>query len=394
MRVPTVFVLSAVLLALAPITAGAQGAMRFSWGTNGGNCGQPCVWIAAEGEIVADTPAEFQRFINFGLQPGALVFLNSPGGSVTAAMELGRQLRRNSALVAVGKNERDPLSRTYQRIVPGGCLSACVFAFMGGAQRFYDDGSKDLPRPWWGEWWPGQQRLGVHQFYIGQAAHALESRLGPGVEFSVGMSMSQVITGVLVAYAIEMEVDPRVVTTLAAGASPGDMRSLSWREAVDLRLSNASDPLPNWSLRPYRGGLAALSEGSVDVRHFEARITCRPERAEALELVASTRVDFGVSNVTDPQGALRAGLRPIWRVVQGGDPVDIDAPLDGTWHKNGITTVAVTIGPVALDALKRGKQLIFLSRMPTATAFLFIPLRFDLPDAAQLAPLLQRNCPR
>ena len=114
----------------------------------------------------------------------------------------------------------------------------------------------------------------------------------------------------------------------------------------------------------------------MDVRHFEARITCRPERSDVLELVASTRVDFGVSNIADPQGVLRAGLRPVWRVVQGGgaDPVEIDASLDGTWHQNGITA-AVTIGPVALGTLKRGKQLMLSSGLPTATAFLFMPLR-------------------
>ena len=395
-RVLTVLALSAMILAVAPPPSEAQVSMRFSWGSNGGNCGAPCNWIAADGEIGPDTPEEFRRFVGSNLRPGELFFLNSPGGSLIAALELGRQLRRIGALVAVGKSQRDPSSRTLQQVVPGYCLSACVFAFMGGAARFYDDdGSQDTPRPWWGGWWPGRQRLGIHQFYIDRAAQAVGDRMGAGVEFSIGMSVSQVITGTLVSYAMEMGVDPRVVT-LAGRAGPDGMYILSRREAIDVNLSNAPDPLPSWSLRPYRNGLVAVTVGVLDVRQFEARITCRPGQQGALSLVVSMHVDFGHSNITDPQGDLRAGLRPVWRIQQGGraEPSEINAPLEEASYRDSVSTVAVTINPVALDALRRGKQLELYSGLPRATGFLFMPVRFDLPDAAQLAPLLQRNCPR
>ncbi len=49
------------------------------------------------------------------------VWLASDGGDIDAAMELGRLLRKLGVFTRVGKNDR--------------CLSACVFAFMGGERR-------------------------------------------------------------------------------------------------------------------------------------------------------------------------------------------------------------------------------------------------------------------
>lgn len=52
---------------------------------------------------------------------GNSVWLASDGGDIDAALELGRLLRKLGVFTLVGKNDR--------------CLSACVFAFMGGERR-------------------------------------------------------------------------------------------------------------------------------------------------------------------------------------------------------------------------------------------------------------------
>jgi len=72
--------------------------------------------------------------------PPVTVALHSPGGSVSAALDLGRLLR----------------SREIATEVPAGaaCLSACPFAFAGGAARTVS------PDGW----------LGVHQSYFDQSA--------------------------------------------------------------------------------------------------------------------------------------------------------------------------------------------------------------------------------
>jgi hypothetical protein len=52
---------------------------------------------------------------------GNVVWLASNGGDIDAAMDLGRLLRKLGVFTLVGKNDQ--------------CLSACVFAFMGGERR-------------------------------------------------------------------------------------------------------------------------------------------------------------------------------------------------------------------------------------------------------------------
>ena len=66
----------------------------------------------------------------------ALVFLNSPGGSLLAAMDLGRLLRMHGFDTNVGRRALDGGE-------PGAgvCYSACPFAFAGGVRRSLLPGS-------------------------------------------------------------------------------------------------------------------------------------------------------------------------------------------------------------------------------------------------------------
>lgn len=64
---------------------------------------------------------------------GNSVWLAGPGGDIDAAMELGRLLRQLGVFTLVGKNDL--------------CLSACVFAFMGGERRIVA-GKLGIHRPY------------------------------------------------------------------------------------------------------------------------------------------------------------------------------------------------------------------------------------------------------
>jgi hypothetical protein len=48
-------------------------------------------YILAEGDITESTPAEFERLTT---SPGTAIFFDSPGGSLRAALILGRMIRR------------------------------------------------------------------------------------------------------------------------------------------------------------------------------------------------------------------------------------------------------------------------------------------------------------
>ena len=93
--------------------------------------------IIAEGEIEPGDAARFRDFLD-GRDVSEVV-LNSPGGSVGDALDIGRRIR--DAGVAT-------------RMEPGAvCLSACPYVFAGGTKRIAPDNAM----------------LGVHQHYFGES---------------------------------------------------------------------------------------------------------------------------------------------------------------------------------------------------------------------------------
>lgn len=129
-------------------------------------------FIQATGEIDADTPNRFRAFLaGLDIEPGALrgreILLSSRGGDVDGAMALGRLIRETGLTTQIGQR-RGPRricrpSPAYDRLIViagqqreaglreslmarpcidvqesveiASCLSACVFAFMGGDER-------------------------------------------------------------------------------------------------------------------------------------------------------------------------------------------------------------------------------------------------------------------
>lgn len=120
-------------------------------------------WISAEGTIEAGTPALLRRMLKtLGGRQLPLV-VNSPGGNVDAALQLGRMIRKNKLDIAVGTTEfsgcspemkncrdNDGKASPYLGIAHDSgamCNSACPLMFAGGVRRVV------------GEW----AYLGVHQ---------------------------------------------------------------------------------------------------------------------------------------------------------------------------------------------------------------------------------------
>lgn len=120
-------------------------------------------WISAEGSIEAGTPALFKRTLK-GLGGRKLpIVVNSPGGNVDAALQIGRMIRKSKLDIAVGatmfygcepqmKNCRanDGKGAAYFGFTYASgaiCNSACPLMFAGGIRRVA------------GQW----AHLGVHQ---------------------------------------------------------------------------------------------------------------------------------------------------------------------------------------------------------------------------------------
>ncbi|TGS65332.1 hypothetical protein EN844_18135 [Mesorhizobium sp. M3A.F.Ca.ET.201.01.1.1] len=120
-------------------------------------------WISAEGTIEAGTPALLKRTLKSLKGRQLPIIVNSPGGNVDAALQLGRIIRKNKLDIAVGttvffgcepqmKNCRDNDGRgaPYFGVAYDSgamCNSACPLMFAGGIRRVV------------GEW----AFLGVHQ---------------------------------------------------------------------------------------------------------------------------------------------------------------------------------------------------------------------------------------
>lgn len=120
--------------------------------------------VIAEGEITGEAPAQFARFLQQELQvPGlhAVVFLNSPGGNVESALQLGTLFHRAGAAVIIGRpllmpgEARNKSGMGALGVVPGHCASACVYSLMGAKKRVVPQGA----------------RLGVHRMSARMWSH-------------------------------------------------------------------------------------------------------------------------------------------------------------------------------------------------------------------------------
>jgi hypothetical protein len=151
--------LLAFALSLSPLPAAAQDKpaaapqpepMRIVLTRSAEPCEPDCrEWLAAQGAITKDTPAELRRAIGElnGRKLPLLVY--STGGTVEAAIAMGELVRKSGLDIAVARtvfSQRDAAGGTIDERSPL-CASACTLLLAGGQRRII----------------PPQSRIGVHQ---------------------------------------------------------------------------------------------------------------------------------------------------------------------------------------------------------------------------------------
>lgn len=129
--------------------------------------------IYLEGEIDKTAPARLAAALARNNISGGNVLINSPGGNLFAGMELGQIIRKKGLSTYVAKEGAKKFDSQ-----PGGCYSACVFAYTGGYYRYSKDGSQ----------------IGVHRFFTPT----------PG---STDLDAAQITSAVVINYLAEMGVD-------------------------------------------------------------------------------------------------------------------------------------------------------------------------------------------
>lgn len=89
--------------------------------------------IAIDGFIHTQTVTAFHQALEKNDSPYGMIYLNSEGGDISAAMTLGRAIREAGYAVRIGKIGKDG-----NQIRAGVCFSACPIAFFGGQYRLFD----------------------------------------------------------------------------------------------------------------------------------------------------------------------------------------------------------------------------------------------------------------
>jgi len=176
--------------------------MDFTHGGSKEACRDPdaCkAWIEGAGDITEDTPAALARYLEANPYSPRILRLNSPGGSLTAGLELGVMLRK------AGFDTEAQL-----------CASACLYAFLGGEKRTIVG---------------IEPQLGIHRFYREEAAAMPDVAAYTGRDLD---STQRAMAGLLL-YTLAMGVDPGLIV-LSADAGPEEMRWLDLKEAVDLKV--------------------------------------------------------------------------------------------------------------------------------------------------------------
>jgi len=165
--------------------------MRFEWRREGPaeNCGSGCrIWISAVGYITADTPREFETFAKDPNVRGAVLVLDSDGGSVLGTLALGRAVRSLDMVTTIGKTAALPPASDGGRratLSPkGNCESMCAFLLLAGSRRYV----------------PPQAHVLVHQIWLGKKRkQALEASYS-----AEELNVVQRDIGRLAQYTIEM----------------------------------------------------------------------------------------------------------------------------------------------------------------------------------------------
>ncbi len=217
------------------------------------------VIITVEGEIEAGDSEKFKRFWEENAYDAFRfsIALNSPGGSLSEGIELGKYFRENGVATVVQKyTPRAPMESEWDysfsaKPMPGsGCYSACALAFMGGVERSVPEGSE----------------IGFHQFYGGTEERSAED----------AMVSTQAVSAMISEYLRTMGASPELFEIMSV--TPPEGMFIPKKTEMDALGINPVTAFQNFSLAPKEGGIVATAinpsnPGSLE-RVYEIETFC------------------------------------------------------------------------------------------------------------------------
>jgi hypothetical protein len=252
--------------------------------------------IFGEGVIRAGTSERLQQFVNEHDVPySSNLYLNSPGGSLTEAIKLGRLIRFRRLFTTVGTP-----GGKLNDIRPGECYSACAIAFLGGLFRFGHEGSS----------------YGVHRFYASIKDTPLTS------------DDAQIVSAVLVDYIREMGVNASLFSFMTE-AGPDEIKLLSDGDQVRLNVTNNGQGPTSWSVESLQGALYLKGARDTWRGMNKFLIICAPRTGLFLQIHYNA----------ERRGEAILKFPTHWLVIDGEYPKPIITPI-----------ASLRVGQTALNA--------------------------------------------
>jgi hypothetical protein len=225
-------------------------------------------FIFLDGAIDSEAPTRFEHYVKKNNIPDrSIVYLNSPGGSLVAGIELGRLFREYGLSTNIGR--KSPTSTKRFDVEVGSCYSACAYAYLGGQFRYYKTGS----------------RYGVHQF---------KSR-GP---VSVDEGSVQIASAAIVEYLRSMDIDTDLFG-LSASAGPAGMNEIDKPTLERLNVVNNGRTRPVWTIESNDGHLYLKGQRITEESGTNKFIVyCDGQQLKLLAIFDALRRETELMNMT------------------------------------------------------------------------------------------------
>ncbi len=193
-------------------------------------------WVSATGQIQRGSLTAFAEFRKINTIDGLPLVLDSSGGSVMAAMAIGRQIRAAKMQTSIGRSistgEQEAVRTAEVR-----CSSACVLMLMGGITRSVSEDA----------------RIEVHMFSVELDAEGNKARSDPNFR---DIEQAQRTMARHAVYVAEMGIAARYLEIMTEASFKGALRRMTRDEIVQTQLAavvpreSSAATSASWSISP------------------------------------------------------------------------------------------------------------------------------------------------
>ncbi|OVE87969.1 hypothetical protein B7W89_18780 [Agrobacterium tumefaciens] len=261
--------------------------------------------ISAFGRIEEGDDEKFIKFLErTAPPPRTLVYINSGGGHVEAAMAIGRSIRQAWFSTSIGTYVLDQ-QQVDELIIPrrftsGKCISAATLMFLGGRLRYFTEGSE----------------FGVHQF----------SFRNPTPE---NLERSQRLSAAIATYIAEMGI-PAPFLEVSAGTRGDQIKLLTEEELTELKVITGGITEPTWGTEIYEEAMWVRGERDSLFGHGKVL------------LVYSKKDGFAFSALVETMGRDNELMNhPLVEIVVNDEDIRIDISDRCARAPSGIYTIFI-----------------------------------------------------